>query len=63
MEKALDLIATTENISVISILLVLNPKHSSYWGENPSRNQDKGFNIYFFVVPIVPILSCLPSAI
>ena len=34
-------IATTENISVINILL-LNPKHSSYWEENslyPSWNQ------------------------
>jgi len=30
LEKVLDFLATTENISVISILLVLNPKHSSY---------------------------------
>jgi len=34
LEKVLDSIATTENISVINILLVLNPKHSSYWQEN-----------------------------
>jgi len=26
--------ATTKNISVINILLLLNPKHSSYWEEN-----------------------------
>jgi len=26
--------ATTENISVINILLVLNWKHSRYWEEN-----------------------------
>jgi len=32
--KVLDFIATTENISVASILLLLNPKHSSYWEEN-----------------------------
>jgi len=32
--KVLDVIATTENISVINVLLVLNPKHSSYWEEN-----------------------------
>jgi len=32
-KKVLDFIATAENISVISILLVLNPKHSSYWEE------------------------------
>jgi len=30
LEKVLDFIATTENISVINILLVLNPKYSSY---------------------------------
>jgi len=34
LEKALDFIATTENISVINILLVPNPKHSSYWQES-----------------------------
>jgi len=34
LEKVLDFIATTENIGVISILLVLNPKHNSYWEEN-----------------------------
>jgi len=33
-ENVLDFLVTTENISVISILLVLNPKHSSYWEEN-----------------------------
>ena len=33
LKKFLDFSATTENISVISILL-LNPKHSSYWEEN-----------------------------
>jgi len=32
LEKVLDFIATTENFSVINIL-VLNPKHSSYWEE------------------------------
>jgi len=30
LEKVLDFIATTEKISVINILLVLNPKHSRY---------------------------------
>jgi len=34
LEKVLDFIATTENISVINTLLVLNPKHSSYREEN-----------------------------
>jgi len=36
LEKVLDFIATTENISVINtgIRLVLDPKHSSYWEEN-----------------------------
>jgi len=34
LEKVLDFIATTENISVINILLMLNPKHCSYWEEN-----------------------------
>jgi len=29
LEKVLDFITTTKNISVINILLVLNPKHSS----------------------------------
>jgi len=33
-KKVLDFIATAENISVINILLVLNPKHISYWEEN-----------------------------
>jgi len=33
-EKVLDFLATTENTHVINILLVLNPKHSSYWEEN-----------------------------
>jgi len=33
-KQVLDFIATTENISVINILLLLNPKHSSYWEEN-----------------------------
>jgi len=34
MQKILDFLATTETISVINIILVLNPKHSSYWEEN-----------------------------
>jgi len=34
LEKVLDFIATTESISVINVLLVLNPKHSNYWEEN-----------------------------
>jgi len=33
LEKVLDFIATTENISVTNIL-VLNAEHSSYWEEN-----------------------------
>jgi len=32
--KVLDFIATPENISVINVLLILNPNHSSYWQEN-----------------------------
>jgi len=32
--KVHDFVATTESLSVINILLVLNPKHSSYWEEN-----------------------------
>jgi len=34
LEKVLDFLATAENISVLNILLILNPKHSSYWEEN-----------------------------
>jgi len=34
LEKVLDFTATAENISVINILPVLNPKHSRYWEEN-----------------------------
>jgi len=30
LEKVLDFIAATENISVVNILLTPNPKHSSY---------------------------------
>ena len=33
LEEALDFLATTKNHSVTNILLVLNPKHSSYWQE------------------------------
>jgi len=33
LEKGLDFLATTRNISVINILLVLNPKHSRYGEE------------------------------
>ena len=31
LEKVMDFIATTKNTSAISIVLTLNPKHSSYW--------------------------------
>jgi len=34
LKEVLYFIATTENISVISILLIANPKHSSYGEEN-----------------------------
>jgi len=34
LEKVLDITATTANISDTNILLVLNPKHRSYWEEN-----------------------------
>jgi len=40
LERVLDFIATTGNNS---ILLLLNPEHSSHWDENelcPSQNQD-----------------------
>jgi len=30
LEKVLDFLAITENITVINILLILNPKHRSY---------------------------------
>jgi len=30
LDKVLDFLATTENISVTNILLVVNPKHNSY---------------------------------
>jgi len=41
-KKVLDFTATAENMSVINILLILNPKHSNYWEENYlSQNQDK----------------------
>jgi len=30
VERVLDFIATTENISVINIFLILNPKHRTY---------------------------------
>ena len=34
VEKVLYSLATAENISAINILLILNPKHGSYWEEN-----------------------------
>jgi len=34
LEKVLHFIATTENISLINIILILSPKHSTYWEEN-----------------------------
>jgi len=34
LEQVLYLLAATKNIIVINILLVLNPKHSSYWEKN-----------------------------
>jgi len=34
LQKVLEALATTKNISVSNILLVPNPKHSSYWEEN-----------------------------
>jgi len=34
LKKVLDGIAITKNISIINILLVPNPKHSSYGEEN-----------------------------
>jgi len=33
-EKVLEFIATTKNVNVINIMLLLNPNHSSYWEEN-----------------------------
>jgi len=30
LEKVVDIIATTKNLRIINILLILNPKHSSY---------------------------------
>jgi len=33
LEKVFDFIVTSENVS-LNILLLLNPKHSSYWEEN-----------------------------
>jgi len=43
-KKVLDFLETTGNISVINILLILNPKHSSHWDKNslwPSQKQDR----------------------
>jgi len=34
LEKVLDFVATPKSISVINILLLLNPKLSSYWEGN-----------------------------
>jgi len=34
LKEVLNFLATAKNISVINILLVLNPKRSSYWEEN-----------------------------
>jgi len=34
LKKVLDFLATAKNISVINSLLILNPKHISYWEEN-----------------------------
>jgi len=73
LEKVLDFIAITENISVINILLILNPKHSSYWEENehyPSQNLDSIIGCFklssFSVVKDVPaphICTLLPAAV
>jgi len=40
LEKVLDFIATTENIRVINILLILNSKHCEENYLYPSQNQD-----------------------
>jgi len=40
-KRVLDFIAMTESISVINVLLVLNPKHSSYWEEKITLSQLK----------------------
>jgi len=37
LKEVIDFLAKTKNISVISILLILNPNHSSYWEENLSQ--------------------------
>jgi len=34
LKKVFNFIAKTKKISVINILVILNPKHSSYWEEN-----------------------------
>ena len=34
LEFVLDFIATTENVSVTNIVLIVNPKHSIYWEDN-----------------------------
>jgi len=42
-KRVLKFIETAENIGVINILFILNPKYSTYGAENqlyPSRNQD-----------------------
>ena len=49
LEEVLDITATTKTISVSNILLLLNPKHSSYWGENecyPNWNQDNHLTLW-----------------
>jgi len=33
-KKVLDFLVTAKNISVINILLILNPNHNRYWKEN-----------------------------
>jgi len=34
LDKVLDFTSTTENLSVMNILLLLNQKHNSYWEED-----------------------------
>jgi len=54
VKEVLDFLTLMFLVVVINILLVLNPKHSSYWEENelcPSRNQDNVADEYLYSVP------------
>jgi len=49
LERVLDFTATTENISVINIFLVLNPKHRGYFIPAETKDRTVGAESMFAI--------------